>query len=103
MSLFGENAASARPMVQLAFAKAASGATDVRSERLRQDMGRLLHAGHLLPVLYWLQDRTPGQQATLRPIDFAGKRRVACARCCAYPPYRFRDRAANSLTAICPA
>jgi AcrR family transcriptional regulator len=70
ISMLGENAAAARQQVQAAFATVVDGATDV-SDRLREDIGTLLYAAHLLMVLYWLQDRTSEQKATRDLISFA--------------------------------
>jgi AcrR family transcriptional regulator len=71
VSLLGENAAPARATVQAAFRRVADGATDLPSGRLRDDLGTLLYAAHLLLALHWLQDRTPEQQATREMLTFA--------------------------------
>jgi AcrR family transcriptional regulator len=73
VSLLGEKAAPGRQIVQAAFAAVVMSATDVSSPQLREDLGKLLYAIHLLMVLYWLQDKTPDQRATQEMIGFAGQ------------------------------
>ena len=73
VSLLGEKAAPGRQIVQAAFAAVVIDATDVSSSQLREDLGKLLYAIHLLMVLYWLQDRTRDQKATQEMIGFAGQ------------------------------
>jgi AcrR family transcriptional regulator len=71
VSLLGEKASNARQRVQAAFRKVVEGATDIPGGKLRDDLGALLYAAHLLLALYWLQDRTPEQRATRDMLTFA--------------------------------
>lgn len=65
--MFTQTADFSRERVQGAFERAVVGATDAPpTEGEAAALGRLLYVVHLLVLLWWLLDKSPGQSATAR-------------------------------------
>lgn len=64
--MFTQTADFSRERVQGAFERAVVGATDAPVSRDAAALGRLLYVVHLLVLLWWLLDKSPGQSATER-------------------------------------
>jgi AcrR family transcriptional regulator len=62
--VFAQSTAFSRLRVQTAFQNAVADATDAPKGPLAGAIGRLLYLLHLGVILWWLLDRSPGQQAT---------------------------------------
>ncbi len=64
VAVLGEKIAGVRNRVWEVFLEVVRGATDPPRDRQARDLATILYAVHLLLVLFWLQDRSPGQRAT---------------------------------------
>ncbi len=62
--VFGESTSFSRLRVQSVFEAAVTGARDAPAEAESRSLGRLLYLSHLVMLLWWSLDRTPGQAAT---------------------------------------
>jgi len=62
--LFAPSTAFSRRRVQQVFLDAVSGAGDAPAAPVSGPLGRLLYLAHLVILLWWLLDRSPGQRAT---------------------------------------
>ncbi len=71
MAVLGDRAAGVRDVVWHVYRQVVEGATDRPKPRQAEQFATLFYALHLLFVLFWLQDRSPGQQATRELIVFA--------------------------------
>lgn len=71
MAVLGESAAGVRDVVWRVYHEVVRGASDKPRPRQEEQIATLFYAAHLLFVLFWLQDRTPGQRATAELIGFA--------------------------------
>jgi len=69
--VLGPNVSGIRERVLSVFARVVEGASDrPRSPATVEQLTTVLYAGHLALVLFWLQDRTPGQRATRELIEW---------------------------------
>jgi hypothetical protein len=67
--LFAPATGFSRERVQAAFQAAVASASDApRSAGDVAALGRVHYAVHLAVILWWLRDRSPGQQATSGPL-----------------------------------
>jgi AcrR family transcriptional regulator len=66
--LFAPRTAFSRQRVQQVFVAAVTGSSDAPSGPVGEALGRLLYLAHLLALLWWLLDRSPGQRATERLV-----------------------------------
>lgn len=64
VAVLGERIAHIRERVWNVFLAVVEGSTDGPRGKQARDMATIFYAAHLLMVLFWLQDRTPGQRAT---------------------------------------
>lgn len=71
--VLGPAASTLRERVRAVYGKVLDGATDAPKGKVRDDLNTLLYAAHLSLVLFWLQDRTPGQASTKSLITFGGE------------------------------
>lgn len=71
LAVLGGAAGGTRGRIWRVFQKVVTGATDAPRGRQAEEMTTLLYAAHLAFVLFWLQDRTEGQQATRDLMAFA--------------------------------
>jgi AcrR family transcriptional regulator len=70
IAVLGDNTATIRKRMTNVFQIASAGATDAPKEPQASQMARLLFSVHLLILLFWLYDRTPGQRATDDLVKF---------------------------------
>ena len=68
--VLGEGAADWRRRVHRIYRDVVAGASDVPKGAMREQLPTLLYTGHLLLVLFWVQDPTPHQKATSELITF---------------------------------
>lgn len=66
--LFAPGTSLSRRRVQQVFVDAVTGASDAPSSPGPAALGRLLYLAHLLVLLWWLLDRSPGHRATTRAL-----------------------------------
>jgi AcrR family transcriptional regulator len=71
--VLGENVAPWRNRVREVYRVVLTGAKDAPKGEVGEQLVTFLYAGHLLFVLFWLQDPTPGQRATQELIGFTGE------------------------------
>jgi AcrR family transcriptional regulator len=71
VAVLGDRVAPIRTTVWRTYLTVVTGASDAPKERQARQLATLLYAAHLLFVLFWLQDRSPGQTATEQLLDFA--------------------------------
>jgi AcrR family transcriptional regulator len=71
--LFAPGTAFSRRRVQQVFVDAVVGASDAPASSHAESLGRLLYLVHLLLLLWWLLDRSPGQRATARLVSLLGR------------------------------
>jgi len=71
--VLGPTTSGLRDRVRAVLARVLEGATDAPRGQALADLTTLLYAAHLSLVLFWLQDRTPGQKATHELIAFGGE------------------------------
>lgn len=71
VAVLGEGVANIRDRVWGIFRQVAVGASDPPRPRQADDLATLFYAAHLLLVLFWLQDRSPGQAKTGELLLFA--------------------------------
>jgi AcrR family transcriptional regulator len=64
VAVLGERMAHIRERVWNTFLAVVEGSTDGPRGRQARDLATIFYAVHLGMVLFWLQDRTPGQRAT---------------------------------------
>ena len=70
-SVLGERVAHIRARIWRVFHVVITEAADAPKPRQAAEMATLFYGGHLLLVLFWLQDRTPGQRSTEEMITLA--------------------------------
>lgn len=70
VAVLGEGASGVRDVVWRVYREVVRGATDTPRPRQEEQITTLFYAAHLLLVLFWLQDRTPGQTATADLLAF---------------------------------
>ncbi len=63
-AVLGERVAHIRERIWRVFHTVITGASDAPRQRQAVELATVLYAAHLLLVLFWLQDRTPGQRST---------------------------------------
>src|SRR4051794_25560654 len=68
--VLGEDAAPLRRRMISIFRKVVTGARDAPRPAVAEAMATLFYALHLVLLLFWLQDSTPGQRATHQAVDF---------------------------------
>ena len=71
VSVLGEHTTSIRERVWATYLQVIRGASDAPRARQAPQLATLFYALHLSIVLFWLQDRSPGQQRTQDLLDFA--------------------------------
>lgn len=64
VAVLGERVSEIRERVWRIFLAVIEGATDAPKARQAKDLATIFYAAHLGMILFWLQDRTPGQRAT---------------------------------------
>ena len=64
VAVLGERVSAIRGRIWRVFQTVVRGATDAPRERQANELATVLYGAHLALVLFWLQDRTPGQRAT---------------------------------------
>ena len=84
--VLGPTSAALRERVRAVFGKVLDGATDAPKGKVRGDLTTLLYAAHLSLVLFWLQDRTPGQASTKALIVFGGEMLGMLRPALVFPP-----------------
>ena len=70
IAVLGDNTAIIRQRMTNVFRAAIIGARDALKEPQAMQMARLIYSAHLLILLFWLYDRTPGQRATDDLVKF---------------------------------
>ena len=70
VAVLGEGIGPIRARVWRAFHAVIGGASDAPGARQAASLATVLYALHLSLVLFWLQDRSPGQRATRELLDF---------------------------------
>lgn len=70
MAVLGERASGVRDIVWHVYLDVVQGATDRPRPKQEEQITTVLYAAHLLCVLFWLQDRSPGQAATRELLKF---------------------------------
>ena len=70
-AVLGERVSHIRGRIWGVFHTVISGASDAPKPRQASELATLFYAGHLLLVLFWLQDRTPAQRSTEEMIKLA--------------------------------
>jgi AcrR family transcriptional regulator len=70
LSVLGDQTELVRQRVWGTYLKVLSGATDAPRQRQAAPLATLLYALHLSVVMFWLQDRSPGQARTGELLDF---------------------------------
>lgn len=70
MAVLGDKASGVRDVVWHVYLAVVMGATDKPRPRQAAQFATLFYALHLMFVLFWLQDRSPGQQSTGELISF---------------------------------
>ncbi len=70
MAVLGERAAGVRDIVWHVYLDVVQGATDRPRPRQEEQITTVLYAAHLLCVLFWLQDRSPGQAMARELVAF---------------------------------
>jgi AcrR family transcriptional regulator len=73
VAVFGENSAEARQKMWSSFHALVAGCTDAPKPQAASQFATMLYAGHLLTILFWLQDRSENQNNTKRLVEFYGK------------------------------
>jgi AcrR family transcriptional regulator len=86
--VFAEGTAFSRLRVQGVFEVAAAGASDAPKAALAEPLGRLLYLLHLVVLLWWLLDRTPGQRATAALVVLTRQLLPSAALALRLPPVR---------------
>ncbi len=71
VAVLGEGVAGIRDRVWGIFLTVATGASDAPKPKQAAQMATLFYAAHLLLVLFWLQDRSAGQEKTRELLGFA--------------------------------
>ena len=71
VAVLGDGVAGIRNRVWGIFRQVAVGASDAPKPRQIDDLATLFYAAHLLMILFWLQDRSPGQAKTRELLAFA--------------------------------
>ena len=69
-AVLGEASAGVRDTVWHTYHTVIAGASDAPRTRQQSELTTAFYALHLMLVLYWLQDRTPGQSSTRELIAF---------------------------------
>jgi len=64
VAVLGQPMAHIRTRIWSMFLRVAEGATDAPRGKQARDVATIFYAIHLMFVLFWLQDRSPGQKAT---------------------------------------
>ena len=70
LAVLGENLAELRAQVWGVFRKVVTEASDAPKSRQADDLATVFYAGYLAFLLFWLQDRTPGQRTTHELLAF---------------------------------
>lgn len=73
VAVFGENASGVRLRMWDAFKGLAQESTDAPKPDAVERFATLLYAGHLITILFWLQDRSEDQVNTIRLLNFYEK------------------------------
>ncbi len=71
VAVLGDGVGHIRNRVWGIFRQVAVGASDAPKPKQIDDLATLFYAAHLLMVLFWLQDRSPGQTKTRELLTFA--------------------------------
>ena len=71
LAVLGPGAAELRNQMWGLYRCVVSEATDAPKDNMVDQMATLLYAGHLLTMLFWLQDQSEGQQRTRALVKFA--------------------------------
>lgn len=71
VAVLGQGAAAVRSTVWRVYREVVRGATDAARGRQEEQIATLFYAAHLLLVLFWLQDHSPGQRATGELLKWA--------------------------------
>jgi AcrR family transcriptional regulator len=71
MAVLGDRAAGVRDTVWHVYLNVVQGASDRPRPRQVEQLATVLYSAHLLCVLFWLQDRSPGQTSTRELVQFA--------------------------------
>ncbi|MFN8527685.1 MAG: TetR/AcrR family transcriptional regulator [Anaerolineae bacterium] len=69
-TLLGNGASSMRARTQAAFIDLVNGSTDKPRAELAADLGKLLNVLHFAVILFWLHDKSSGQQSTVALLKF---------------------------------
>jgi hypothetical protein len=72
VAVLGDNTADIRSDSVQAFAVLVQKATDAPKASQAGQIATLFYSAHLLVLLFWMYDRTPGYKATHQLLDFAG-------------------------------
>lgn len=72
VAVLGDNTADIRSDSVQAFAGLVQKATDAPKAPQAGQIATLFYSAHLLVLLFWMYDRTPGCKATYQLLDFAG-------------------------------
>ena len=71
VSVLGTQSAGIRGEMINGFQQLVADAKDAPKSPKAEQLGTLLHSGHLLMILFWLFDRTPNQRATHQLLDLS--------------------------------
>jgi AcrR family transcriptional regulator len=95
--LFAPGTGFSRVRVVRVFEEAVAGATDAPAAALARSLGRLLYIVHLLVLLWWLLDRSPGQRATIALVGLVQQLLPSVTLTLRLPPLRRAVMAADAL------
>lgn len=70
LSVLGEGSASIRQRAWTTYLQLVTGASDPPSKKQAPELATLFYAVHLNVILFWLQDRSPGQERTQQLLSF---------------------------------
>jgi AcrR family transcriptional regulator len=70
VNILGERTVDVREQTHEAFIKLVSGSSDAPSESQVESLATVLYSFHFALILFWLYDRSPGQQTTKELLDF---------------------------------
>ncbi len=68
--VLGETSGPLRRRMLSIFSRIVTGASDAPKATTHEPLTTLFYATHLLVILFWLQDPTPGQKTTWKLLDF---------------------------------
>jgi AcrR family transcriptional regulator len=73
VSVLGEETADVRSMMWTTYNNLLKGCTDAPKGKQIDQVTTLMYAGHLITVLFWIQDRSDGQANTKKLLKFSEK------------------------------